>query len=74
MVEKVIQVITPVTDSQYRLRACASCHGEAVYVLRRNGGSDLWQVECGCGCKGGNAWTRHGAQILWNQMQMEAGA
>ena len=74
MVDKVITTIKPLPDSQYRLRACAVCRGEAVYVLRRNGGSDLWQVECGCGCVGGKSKVRHGAQILWNRMQMEAGA
>lgn len=60
-------------DSHFRLRPCAECCGNAVYVLRRENSADLWRVECGCGCVGGMSTTRHGAQVLWNQMQMEAG-
>lgn len=70
-----IDIRTAPPDSHYRLRSCAVCGGEAVYTLRQAGGKRFWQCECQeCGHKGAKAESRHGAQILWNQETLEAGA
>lgn len=61
----VIQIIKPVPDSQYRLKACR-CHSDNVAYVQKT--DDLWYVRCfDCGQVTGHGLEiRHDIQQVWN--------
>ena len=69
--DDVIQIITPASDSQYRLLPCPACMGDNVaYVQTAN--DEKWHGKCfDCGHIGEGAEVRHDAQLLWNNKSKE---
>lgn len=66
----VIEVLSAVPDSQYRLVPCKKCGSDNVaYVHYNSRGGAAWRVKCfSCGhtVDKGNR-VRHDAQINWNE-------
>lgn len=59
-----VRIVTPVPDSQYRLKGCQCGNDQPVYI---QGSDEQWRVEClDCGNKTEARWTQHGAQVDWN--------
>ena len=71
VMDDVIQIITPVPDSQYLLLPCPACMGDNVaYVQKTN--DEMWHGKCfDCGFAGEGAEVRHDAQLLWNKKSKE---
>lgn len=69
MLDDVIEIKKPDSDSQYRLLPCKKCKGDNVAYVHYNGrGGAKWRVECfDCGhtVDKGNT-VRHDAQQAWN--------
>lgn len=64
VVNNAVRLVTPVPDSQYRLKACKCGNDQPVYIQGRDG---EWRVEClDCGKQTGDYEERHGAQMEWN--------
>lgn len=63
--DDVMQIVTPSSDSQYRLvpRQCGS--DNVAYVLGVDG---RWRVRCfDCGHTGQGSIVRHEDQVMWNK-------
>lgn len=68
--EDVVEIIHPDQDSHFRLRACDSCGGAAVYEKYRHpAGGERWRVTC-TACDAVvdlQGSVRHEVQVEWNR-------
>ena len=63
--DDVMEIITPTTDSHYRLVPCKCGSDNVAYTLGADG---RWRAHCfECGHTGPGDMVRHGAQVKWNK-------
>ena len=70
--DDVIEIVKPVSDSQYRLVNCKCGSAEVVYLHCKGALAQLvWRVKCtDCMAETRNSYPiRHDAQIAWNTGQ-----
>lgn len=75
--ENVIEITTPLPDSQYRLAPCKQCKSDNVAYVRYNAeNGEAWRVECfDCGHTVDNGdKVRHDVQLTWNKENKMLGA
>lgn len=69
VMDDMIQIKKPATDSQFLLLPCPVCQSDNVaYVQKKTNGTELWHGCCfDCGLTGEGAAVMHDAQLLWNK-------